>query len=101
MSSTSQLGLYQQVAEKNWRMEQERQQGTARKVKSGFIIFWIVDSVVLIFSVVGYLVYTPITVDPSQVFKVLAVVSGISLALGTIIYGAWLDLMKPRNRGLY
>jgi len=96
MSSVPTVEPYQQVAEKFRRLQQERDKSTARKVKIGFIIFWVVDSALLTIGTAGYLVYTSITIDPSQAFKALVVVSGALLVLSSILWAAYCDLMKPR-----
>lgn len=80
---------YEEVGQRYWKEKREKEERTAQKVKIGFMVFVVVDSIILVVGLLGYLMYTEVVIDPSEVFRVLLAVSAISLVFGIIGYLAW------------
>ena len=92
---------YQQYAQGMQRKQEAKDARTNNRVRIGFLCFFIIDTSLLAIGVVGYLIYTPIHIDPSEAFKIMSWTSGLMLFIGTICYLAWLDLVDKRKENPY
>ena len=90
-----------QYSEQRQREQQGKDAKTNNRIRIGFLIFFIVDAFLFAIGLIGYLIYTPITIDPSKAFGVMSWVTGVMLFMGVISYAAFLDLQKMPKYGIW